>query len=559
VKIFSWVRSNRLKLFSTGKLLLCLGTFVGAQNVPVEKRTADPDARFKIAGTIVNALTRAPLGKARVSLVDTADGTEIQSMITSGDGHFAFAPLHRGKFALQGDKRGFIPSAYEQHEQFSTAIVTGPSFHTDSVVLRLTPLAALCGKVIDEAGEGVRKANVMLYVENHQGGMNRIEPVAADTTDDQGYYEFAALRPGSYFLSVSAKPWYAVHSVSSARQGADSDTPGVASSLDVAYPATYNNGATDSQSATPISVQGGDRLQADVHLNPVPVLHLILRVPGDAQPPSPLFAKRVFDSVEFVQSEGMQQVSSGVYEILGVPAGKYSVQFQDTSNHLQQSGEMNFSRDGQELDPTQSEPSAQVKLSVKMPREEPVPKELNVALQDSSLKLITFKPVDATGQVEFENLAAGKYSVLAFAQAKRYSVVRTVPAGGQISEHNLNLTPGSSLTASVYLADGRVSVEGFVKRSGKPSAGVMVALVPKDPQSHLDMFRRDQSDSDGSFVVRGVIPGTYTLIAVEDAWGFPWQQPAVLNRYLEHGQTLTVGELMTNSVHLPDAVEVQPR
>ena len=113
----------------------------------------------------------------------------------------------------------------------------------------------------------------------------QVEPVAADTTDDQGYYEFAALRPGNYFLSVSAKPWYAVHSVSSARQGADSDTPGVASSLDVAYPATYNNGATDSQSATPISLQGGDRLQADVHLNPVPVLHLILRVPLSGELP----------------------------------------------------------------------------------------------------------------------------------------------------------------------------------------------------------------------------------------------------------------------------------
>jgi hypothetical protein len=34
------------------------------------------------------------------------------------------------------------------------------------------------------------------------------------------------------------------------------------------------------------------------------------------------------------------------------------------------------------------------------------------------------------------------------------------------------------------------------------------------------MFRRDQSDFDGSFVLRGVVPGSYTIVGVEDAWGF---------------------------------------
>jgi hypothetical protein len=48
------------------------------------------------------------------------------------------------------------------------------------------------------------------------------------------------------------------------------------------------------------------------------------------------------------------------------------------------------------------------------------------------------------------------------------------------------------------------------------------------------------------------------LIAIEDAWGFQWLQPDVLNRCLQHGQNLTIGELMTSTVHLPDPVEVQP-
>jgi len=87
----------------------------------------------------------------------------------------------------------------------------------------------------------------------------------------------------------------------------------------------------------------------------------------------------------------------------------------------------------------------------------------------------------------------------------------------------------------------------------------MVALVPKDAQSHLEMFRRDQSDFDGSFLLPSVIPGSYTVIAVEDAWGFAWLQPDVLARYLRKGQNLTIGPLMEGSVHLPEPVQVQPR
>jgi hypothetical protein len=90
-------------------------------------------------------------------------------------------------------------------------------------------------------------------------------------------------------------------------------------------------------------------------------------------------------------------------------------------------------------------------------------------------------------------------------------------------------------------------------------AGVMVALVPKDPEAYPERFRRDQSDMDGSFTVGGILPGSYTLIAVEDAWDFPWMQKGALERYLQHGQSLTIGELMNGTVHLPDAVEVQPR
>ncbi len=540
-------------------ILLCICTLVPSRAQSAGQASAT-DTKFKITGTVVNSITGAPLGKARITLMDTANRANILSVITGEDGHFEFYSLYRAKYSLQGAKRGFISSAYEQHEQFSTAIVTGADFNTENLVLRLTPLAFVSGKVIDESGEPVRKAQVTLYVENHQGGMKRTEGRGADLTDDEGYYEFAALAPGNYFVSVSAKPWYAFHLSPSARSGGNS-SPGP-TPLDVGYPTTYNNGATDSQSATPFLLQAGDHAQVDIHLSPVPVVHLTFRVPQDQQQKGfqwPQLQRRVFDTVEYVQNEGMQSIGPGVFELSGVPAGKYSVLLPDPqTGRIQQSSQITLDKDGQELDLNRGEVMASVKLSAKMPRQAPVSQQVTMGLLDSHMRVIAANAIDAAGEVTLEGVPPGKYALVAFSPDKRYSVVRTIFPGVEASDHVLSLTAGSSLSGTVFLALGVVAVEGFVHRGGKPSSGVMVALIPKDPTYHLDMFRRDQSDSDGSFTLPAVIPGTYTLIAVEDAWGFQWLQPDVLNRYLQHGQNLTIGELMTNTVHLPEPVEVQP-
>jgi hypothetical protein len=336
----------------------------------------------------------------------------------------------------------------------------------------------------------------------------------------------------------------------------------VVPSLDVAYPSTYNNGATDSDAASPIPVHGGEQVQTDIHLSPVPVLHLIFRMPENPERgiSPPVFEKRAFDSIEPIQSTGIQQVSPGVFEITGVPAGKYTVRTQnEQTGQMQRAAEINVAKDGQELDLTQSEASATVRLSVEMPNKKPLPKQLFIGLQPTHGRPVGFFPVDPAGHVTFEDVPARKYTIVAFAVDNRYSVSRAVVSGSETSARELMVPAGSSLDAVIYLTEGVVTVEGLAKRGGKPASGIMVALIPKDPQLHGDLFRRDQSDSDGSFVLRGVIPGMYTLVAVEDAWDFAWNQPEVLNRYVQHGQNLNVGALMTNTVHLPEAVQVQPR
>ena len=57
----------------------------------------------------------------------------------------------------------------------------------------------------------------------------------------------------------------------------------------------------------------------------------------------------------------------------------------------------------------------------------------------------------------------------------------------------------------------------------------MIVLVPQDAANNSPLFRRDQSDSDGSFTLLNVVPGQYTVLALAQGWDLEWGNPAVLH------------------------------
>ena len=545
-------------------MLACLAMFrfslfVAAQNSNPQQGQFS-GATTRIAGTIVNAISGNPLARARVAIQDAKDPKNMQSQITSDDGRFAFK-VGPGKYALEGAKRGFITSAFNQHEAYSTAIVTGAGFDTENLVFRLAPSAIISGKILDESGDPLRQATVSLYREDRRAGVGRILRSGAATTDDQGAYEFTPLDAGTYFISVTATPWYAQHPLSTHQPDTDLLPTAVDSSLDVAYPVTYYGDSTEPDDATPIPVRGGDHLQADIHLTPVPALHLLFHT-SENSPNGveiPILQKPSFDGAEIAQNSGIQQVAPGVYEMTGVAPGRYSLRKRGAVQE-DQANEIDVSQNGQELDVSAAADSySNIKATVQIAGEATLPKHLSVALRNSKMRVVAWQNVNAKGEIAFPDIVPGKYEVLSETPSKAYSVVRISSPSGETQGHTLNVTPGAALNLSFSLVGAAVNVEGFAKRAGKGTAGAMVVLVPKDPELHRDLFRRDQSDQDGSFSLRSVIPGTYTIVAIEDGWDLDWSRPGVIAHYAKRGQAVTVTNSAQTSMHLSDAVEVQPR
>jgi hypothetical protein len=546
-------------------MALCL---FGARTFAVPQitspQTTIPDGGYRIAGIVVSKADAHPLGRARILLRDALDQRKFQSVVTSENGKFEFSGLPAGKYSLEGAKRGFISAGYEQHDQFSTAIVTGAGLDTETLALRLAPDAVITGKILDEVGEPLRHAIVTLYYVNHSGGLDQIHQFSNAQADDQGMYEITPLIPGTYFLSATGTPWYAVHPNSEGANSAlgvhTAPTATVDRSLDVAYPVTYYPDVLEAESAMPIPVRGGDRVQVDVHINPVPALRLLFRVPGDANNgfTYPQLQQPAFDGSTSVQTTGGRMVSPGLVEITGIPAGRYNVRMNGGGSGLQMNG-LDLSKDGEEIDTSSGEAPSNVKVSVQIPGETVLPSRLFVGLRSGRRVIAAWRPIDPKGEVQLDQITPGRYELLVAGGTKPYSIAHIASEGGEVSGHTLTVVAGSSPSLSLRLVGGSVEVQGMVKRAGKVFAGAMVVLVPKDPEIDHDLFRRDQSDLDGTFTLHGVIPGSYSLLAIENGWDLDWSKPGVIAAYRKQGRTIQVADQVGRPMKVAEPIEVQSK
>ncbi|MGA9673011.1 MAG: hypothetical protein WBQ94_27675, partial [Terracidiphilus sp.] len=128
-----------------------------------------------------------------------------------------------------------------------------------------------------------------------------------------------------------------------------------------------------------------------------------------------------------------------------------------------------------------------------------------------------------------------------------------VPSDGSLSQGWKAGVPSDGSLSQGWKSG--VPSDGSSSQGWKGVAGVMILLVPKDLTSLESLGRRDQSDSDGSFSLRDVVPGQYTVVAIEGGWELDWSRPEVIGRYLPGGIPVTVtsssGRVLSLSVPIP--------
>ena len=503
-------------------------------------------AQFKIAGTLVDAVTGAPLSHATLTLAPVMKRDDTRTVVTADGGQFLFENLDKGKYALSAQRRGYISQAFNQHDQYSTSIAVGPDLDPTSLVFKLRPESSILGKIIDNYGDPVANAQVRLFQISVPNGRQGVGMQRRLVTNDEGFYRFSHLPPGDYYLAVSARPWYAegnqirTNIQSKALQPVQEDDP----ALDMAYPITFFPGVTELNAARAIPLGVSGSFTADIILQPVRAAHVHINT-GDLDPARGLtttITQTIAGDMAMDISPIVSISAKNEIELTGFAPGNYKLGVSITNpgapGHLNRFSRLLDPSASAEVSLEQSVPAVSVTGSVTLDSGS-LPARGSLQLREKRTGEAVSATISPQGEFAFPlNVLPGTYD-LAVTNLPDIFVRRIAAVEAKVIGQTVSI--GSSpVKLTITLTQGTGKIDGVALREGKPVSGAMIVLVPQDPSSNPGLFRREQSDSDGSFALAAVLPGKYTALALENGWEMEWSNPEVLKPFLPGGEAIQI-------------------
>lgn len=508
---------------------------------------------YQISGIIVDHLTSHPLNHVLVEITRMGKGGGDASVLTEADGRFTFLHVPKGKYNLQAQKRGQFPQGYHSSDGgYATAIVVDGNLKTDGIIFPLRTDSSINGVITGDDGEAVRNAQVHLFRESVNDGEAQTSQLNTVVTNSAGQFHFGHLEPAKYYLAASGVPWY--------------DEGGMNRTV---YPVTFYGDTTDADAARSVTLTEGAAASVEITLHAVPGIHvklpnnrqnvmLAVPGPGGTQIPVPTSVVGTAGQTELVRSRSqsnggfisMPELQQGTdvtsYELVNVPAGRYQV------SSFGQNGEQNQSTKTVDLtngstlslDNGTATPS---EVTGRIIFDSPRPDgELSVFLGGGRRGMTA--AVAADGTFKFDKLSAGKFDL----NVNLMAITSIEARGARLAHDHLEVPSGASVELIIHVqsAETLASIEGFAVQAGTGVAGAMVLLIPQDLQ-RVRLMRRDQSDGDGSFSLANVLPGRYTLVAIDDGHNLAYKDEKIIKPYLEGGLSITVPLRSNDALKVP--------
>jgi Protocatechuate 3,4-dioxygenase beta subunit len=564
-------------------LLPCLLlTLVASVPFAVGQTSTKAPVPYRITGVVVSSSDGAPIRHSHltVTLIPKGvggEGSQFPSPLGTFDadeqGRFSISVPSAGMWRVVGSARGYVRQAYDEHEFYSSGIVLTASSPVADLRFQLSPEAAITGSVVDEAGEPVRNARVsLLLVPPPRPDSNQPPPRnrASTSTDDRGFYEFDGLQPGDYRIKVQAAVWYAMEAQQN-RSNSESDQHPLDPSLDVTYPLTWYPGTSDSTQAETLSLHAGDSLPADFQLTPIPSIHLQIvpetRVDANGR------RIQTYSMIQRISAEGddfvpvsMHIGPQGTLDVGGLAPGRYEVRMQGAGQAIKPAIVDLTEGSPQTLDMSAPSTIANVSIhldglggadvdSVRVNFIDPESGH-NATRDNAGIYFLSGSLLQQHHQNAPHHtieMPPGRYEVVLAGKPNLYLTGITAQAA-QATGRFVTVPVGDS-TLTLHIADGRSALTGIATMHGKPSVGAMVLLIPAtlgEPNS-LNIVRRDQTNTDGSFELNDVLPGKYILLAIDHGWQINWKDPSTLRGYMMHGIPVDLASMP----RLKESIEAQ--
>jgi len=496
--------------------------------------TSSGAGQYKLSGTVVDALTGAPIRRALVALM----GVQSQAVLTDEGGKFRFENLAQGQGAIIAHKPGYTdPSAGSP-----TTVTIGGD--TSPLVLKLNPESAIVVKVTGEDGEGVEGLRVAVLGSQVEEGRRYWTQHGGGQTDEQGEYRVGSLPPGKYYVSAgpSSRP---VGHVGDDAQGND-----------IGYPRVFYPNAAELEGAAIVEVNPGKRARVEVALSTVPLYRISGAVVG-GMPGEPCYPRLMDSSGQDVGIGVRMNPATGVFRSQEVQAGFYTLVANCVGGGgISSAGRMPLHVDSNIANVTLSvAPAASIPVEFR-PNETADSNENNPT---GSVILTQKQEMDRRGASWSEQEADGdeRRMVIKRVEPGSYSVdIRPNPGWyvesalyGSVDLLTEDLTVpegGTTEAIEITLRNDGARVSGNIRGKGAASTSGMVLLVP----SRAPRLVKVAQIRNGTFTMRDLAPGSYRALAIDQADDLEYANPEALRNYLTKAQDVTLSPKQESRVDL---------
>jgi Carboxypeptidase regulatory-like domain len=521
---------------------------------PPTTQPPEAEAPGIIEGTVLSGATGQALRRAQVVLKPADSKGSALYQTTDDSGSFTFPKVATGRYVITVQRDGYLPlSAGRIGDYKMPPIFTVSSGQTiSSFVYRMTPSAVVSGKVKFDDAEPAVNVTIQLYRSYYERGRHGYAAAANTHTDDRGEYRVHGLEPGSYYVAAL---YQAPPRPTGAQQEVRKDALGNPLP-ELSYAVTFFPQVQKMSDAVPVNIAPGDEIGGiDIFLTLVHTVHIRGRVlsglkGGVIASPSVTLRINDSDNTASVSAPVSVQVDKDQsFDIDGVTAGPYLLMASAAEDGVSLTGRVPINIGDADAADADVVVSPQSRWTGKIHMDD----------DDSTLPaglMISLQPRRATASPTRADVSeSGEFSIpfvpdeiydLYVLNAPEDSYLKSVRiANSERLGQGLEASSGASLPP----LDVRLSSQGgqVVGRAVTidpkiVASGATIALIPNPASGRVQAYQTVQADEYGNFMLRGVAPGNYVLVAWLDSPPCEIYNPDGLQACQAQGPSLTFEE-----------------
>ena len=533
--------------------------------------TATKDASVgSLEGTVVKEPSGEGLRKALVEVIGQSQEESGNYTATSDqDGHFKVSSIRPGRYRIFVERTGYVEVDKKLRRSQGLVIDIQGGQELKDQTLHMLPAAIITGRVLDEDGDPMPSVDVTILRKRRVS----FDPTGSAQTNDLGEYRIGGLLAGKYYVTASPQPNF--ESLVPPQKNPDDPLP---TPPDMAYVTTFYPNVTDRSQAQPVELHPGDELPVQFSLT----RRHTARIRGTVTHLAPgTKAAVILRSKDARPTFNMAEVDKdGKFELLHVAPGSYVISAATIEGDTPQSARQDLEITDANVDDLHLAllPGATIRGRVHMSGE---PSKLNASTtvmlrslenddasdgvsfaingMSGSPNLAKIKP---DGSFELKNVPQGVYELGVFNSAENASdsfVESMVVGTNDVTESGLSISTGT-VAVDLTVISGAGTIDGNVTNDkNEPVANAAVVALPEAKfRKQQSRYQKVETDQNGRFAIRGLRPGNYTLLALENLEEDDYFDPDFQKTYEGRGTAVKVEKRSHQNVALKIPPPDQP-